>query len=128
MARQRDEITTAFSLELRRERQVVTHSEVESWIPPSGSKIPKGFGRLLLTHTDNVNGFREAYISTRPVNLGRVEMTVSIESQALGASRRHRKLAWMTATPKAAREFAALLIDAAEEAEEIARLNGPQQV
>jgi hypothetical protein len=82
----------------------------------------------LLTHSDNVNGVREAYIATRPVNLGRVEITVSIESQAKGASRRHRKLAWMTATPKAAREFAALLIDAADEAEEIARLNGPQQV
>jgi hypothetical protein len=128
MARQRDEVSTSFSLELRRERQEVTRSEVEGWIPLSGSTISKGFGRLLLTYSDNVNGIREAYILTRPVNLGRVEMTVSIESQAVGALRRHRKLAWMTATPKAARDFAALLIDAAEEAEEIARLNGPQQI
>jgi hypothetical protein len=128
MSRIRDEGLTSWVIERIREREEVTAFEVLCWDPVGGRPPYIGCGRLHLKHVDNLNGSREVSIDVHPILPGRIEVRVRVETQAKGGLRAHSEAVSMTATPEAIRKFAALLVDAAAEVEEIARVNRPQPV
>ena len=120
MVRKRDEALVAWTLERIRERQQVTSSTVLYWSPPGSAEGLKGSGRLHLTFTDNVEGFRQVFVDVNPILRGKVAINLQTETEAKGATRRHSKRAFMEATPDAVRKFAALLLEAADEADDAA--------
>lgn len=82
----------------------------------TGEPTP-GAGGIEVHSSDNENGARDLDIALRPVLLGLVEWRVQITTRGVSATRPHSKSTYLYTTPAALREFAAQLLETADEAD-----------
>jgi hypothetical protein len=106
-----------WTLEQRAERQET--SSHETFALGLGEGPMPHAGGIQINSSDNVVGERELELNVRPVLLGQVEVVVQLTTQAPGASRPHRKRAYLHASPEAMRELAWRLLETADAAEKL---------
>ncbi|WP_421737978.1 hypothetical protein [Caulobacter sp.] len=97
-------------------QQTQARAEHKTW----GLGLPEdepwpGAGAVSIEAEDNRQGKRALFLTARPVRLGQVELIAELTTQAAGKDRQHRKLVNLTASPDALRDFARMLLEAADE-------------
>ncbi|PIB96984.1 hypothetical protein [Caulobacter sp. X] len=112
----RDPSLDAWAIEQLQETQARSEHEVHGLGLPDGDPWP-GAGAVRIECEDNRQGRRELFLSARPVRLGQVELILDLKTQAPGRDRPHGKIVNMALSPDALRDFAQMLLDAADEAE-----------
>jgi hypothetical protein len=114
----------SFAHRFHAERQ--TSDTTESFRRGMGEPLP-GWVGFTATTEDNVDGRRTIVLETRPHITGAVEMTVTVERNAIGKQPSNRRVS-VNMKPSALREYAAMLLETADEAEANARAIKPKLV
>lgn len=105
-----------FAMEDREAREATNTHKTFRFGFKGGTDAMPGAGGISIRSADNEHGARDLEIVVRPVLLGLVEWYVTLAAQAIGRKGQSKR-AFLYTTPAAAREFAAQLLAAADEAD-----------